>query len=72
MQYINLPSGSHTHTCDSYRDGDWIVYTCPRCDYELRKQWRTGKLIVRNAKVNIRHRGTYFPTEYKDAFMNLN
>lgn len=60
------------HTCDSTRDGDWIIYTCPRCNYELRENWRNGQVIIRNAKRNVNHTGRYAPAEYQDIYTNLN
>ncbi len=65
---INSPHASEQHECNVIRDRDWIIYRCPKCNYELRDNWRTGELIIRNAKANINHSGSYFPLEYKDAF----
>ena len=70
--HFHSPSESERHHCESYRKGDWIIYSCQQCDYELRENWRTGKLLVRNPKMNIRHSGSYFPYEYKEAFENQN
>jgi len=69
---LHLQSDSERHNCESHRNGDWIIYTCPKCDYELRENWRTGKLQISNPKINIRHSGNYFPYEYKEAFENQN
>jgi len=63
---------SDGHTCYSFRDGDWIIYCCPSCDYELRENWRTNEIKVRNDDPDIKHFGGYFPPEYKEAFENLN
>ncbi|MFQ5676291.1 MAG: hypothetical protein ACE5G1_10370 [bacterium] len=60
-----------THHCTSFRSGDWLIHKCPECDYELRDNWRTGELIIRNGKVNINHSGCYFPEEYADSFQDL-
>jgi len=60
------------HVCESYRDADWIIHRCPQCDYEMRDNWRTGELIVKNSKVRINHSGSYFPEEYIDSFENQN
>ena len=65
-------SEKERHVCESYRVGDWIIYNCPKCNYELRENWRTGELNVRNSKASVRHSGTYFPIEYKQAFENVN
>ena len=70
--HLHSQSDSERHKCESHRHGDWIIYTCPKCDYELRENWRTGKLQIRNPKINIRHSGNYFPSEYKEAFENVN
>jgi len=74
MMKFNRASSSvpEKHLCDSTRDGDWIIYTCPLCNYELRENWRDGQIIVRNAKVNVNHSGRYMPAEYQDAYTNLN
>jgi len=70
---FNKTSGIE-HTCESHRDGDWIIYTCPhpQCDFEMRENWCTGELIVKNSKARINHSGSYFPDEYKDSFENQN
>lgn len=60
------------HNCISHRDGDWIIYICEQCNYELRENWRTGEMIVKHADVNVKHFGEYFPREYREAFENLN
>ncbi|MGH7491365.1 MAG: hypothetical protein ACREOO_03110 [bacterium] len=60
------------HHCSSFRDADWIVYRCTACAYELRENWRTGELQVKNPAPAIRHFGGYFPQEYKEALENLN
>jgi hypothetical protein len=68
----NFHSDSDRHICESYRNGDWIIHSCPRCDYQLRENWRTGEMSVRNSKLNIKHSGSYFPREYQGIFENQN
>jgi hypothetical protein len=60
------------HKCEATRKGDWIVYRCPKCDYELRENWRSGDIKVNNPKLKIKHTGAYYPIEYQDAYGNLN
>jgi hypothetical protein len=60
------------HQCDATRKGDWIIYRCPKCDYELRENWRTGDMKVSNPTPKIKHSGSYFPIEYQDVYGNLN
>lgn len=68
----NFHSKYERHICESYRNGDWIIYSCPRCNYQMRENWRTGEMTVRNPKLDIKHSGSYFPSEYQDIFENLN
>ena len=75
MMEINFNAGSDpdAHQCESYRDGDWIVFRCPMClDYERRVNWRTGVMTVRNGRENVRHTGTHLPPHYKSAFESTN
>ena len=69
---IKVKLNLESHQCEAVRDGDWIIYRCTECDYELRDNWRTDQLIVRNAKPEINHSGSYFPYEYHEAFTNMN
>ena len=67
---FNSDSKVDSHTCESYRDGDWIVFLCPQCEgYERRMNWRTGEMKVKNdTDGHIRHSGEYFPDEVGYAF----
>lgn len=70
---LNAPDGAEPHVCQSYRNGDWIVFYCEQCaDYERRLNWRTGEMKVKNHKAEVRHSGFYAPEEYKDAFESTN
>ncbi len=71
---FNPENEAESHGCESYRDGDWIVFLCPQCEgYERRLNWRTGEMRVRdNSEANIRHSGEYFPQELGYAFMSPN
>lgn len=59
------PDSVPHHICRSRRDGNWIVYTCPRCDYEMRENWKTGEMRVTNVKMDIRHSGAYTSPELR-------
>jgi len=51
------------HTCESHREGDWLVFTCPHCpDYENRFNLQTGER--RSQPIpdpTIFHQGTHIP-----------
>jgi hypothetical protein len=49
------------HRTTGVKQGDWIIYRCPLCDYELHDNTVTGELIIKNAKADIGHKGTYKP-----------
>lgn len=61
-----------SHSCEAYRDQQWIVYSCVDCDYELRENLNTGELKVKNPKPNIRHSGSYISEEYHQALYSGN
>jgi len=66
-------SGAEQHECESYRDGDWIIFRCPVCkEYERRLNWRTGKMSVQNGSKDINHTGYYYPHDLKDVLLNPN
>ena len=57
------------HECESFREGDWIVFRCPQCgDYERRMNWRTGEMRSRNARPEFYHTGSHVPPVYREAF----
>lgn len=75
METINFDMNSeqYSHKCSAYRDGDWIVFYCPRCyGYERKINWRTGETKSKNVTNDIRHSGEYFPIEYRQIYENLN
>lgn len=70
IDFDSFPSHS-SHQCDSYRQGDWIVFICPSCsDYERRINLRTGEIKVKNSSPEIMHSGTHAP--YGLDEINLN
>ena len=60
------------HQCNATRNGDWIIYRCPKCNYELRENWRTGDIKISNPQPKVKHSGAYYPIEYQDVYGNLN
>lgn len=70
----NQSSDVVQHHCESYRDGDWIVFTCSKClSYERRLNWRTGEMKIKEGEdPGILHAGEYFPIEYEYAMTSVN
>lgn len=66
MAHIDFNNGGvEQHDCSAVRDGDWIIYRCPKCPlYERRYNCRTGEMAVRGADSAIRHRGVYRTLEF--------
>lgn len=65
------PAAAH-HQCHGYRDGEWIVYACRECDYEMREHRETGEMKVKNVKMQIRHSGAYVAPEFYGCIDSLN
>ena len=56
IQFEGLPSD--IHHCTSHRDGDWIIWRCPRCEgYERRYNWRTTEMRVKRGNSEAQHTG---------------
>ena len=66
------PATATHHQCTGYRDGEWIVYTCPKCDYEMREHSTTGEMKVKNVKMEIRHSGSYVAPELANYADRMN
>lgn len=49
------------HQCTSSRIGDWIVYYCPQCQIDVRKQnIKTGQMVSMDmVDLNVFHTGVY-------------
>lgn len=66
------PEGEH-HNCESIRDGDWIIFYCPKCPvYQRKLNWRTGKMKSKGTNTEVYHSGSHFPAEYHEALGNMN
>ena len=71
--HFNFKAQTENHECTAFRNGDWIIFQCPDCpNYERRINWRTGKMIIQNAKPNINHAGYYDCPEYRESLRFLN
>lgn len=69
----NFGDGNIRHECESYSDGEWIIFRCPLCeDYERRVNPRTGENVVTNMRAEIHHSGSHISARLKAALDNTN
>ncbi|MBK6621531.1 MAG: hypothetical protein IPG32_11880 [Saprospirales bacterium] len=63
IQIIHEDRDREMHKCESKREGDWIVFTCPIClEYESRLNFKTKERISRPVNdPSIFHNGTFVP-----------
>ncbi len=54
--------GYERHLCESQRHGDWILFTCPNCDFVREINYKTGTMNTTGGEVNVMHDGTHLPT----------
>jgi len=52
---VNLES----HECESHETESHIIYFCTKCDYEMHKDLKNGRIKVLNMDPKIRHFGTH-------------
>jgi hypothetical protein len=56
------PAPAHTHTCQSRREGEWIIWTCRQCEsYERRLNLRTGAMWSHAEDEETLHTGIHLP-----------
>jgi len=60
------------HQTEARKDGDWLIYSCPQCDYQFWDHQKTGEIKIVNSKTNVRHFGTYAMPEFIAALENSN
>ena len=53
------------HTSKTTRKGDWVVYSCNECDFELWDNLKTGDTKIFNANPYANHSGSYVSPEYE-------
>ncbi len=70
----NDSESEHIHLCESNRNGDWLIFTCPKCpDYERRLNWKTGEMHLKEGKDEmILHRGSFLPIGLEGDYSTLN
>ncbi len=63
-----------SHECDSFREGEWIIFHCPQCPmYERRINRRTGEMEIRHAENEmVRHFGRHEPQRFDHLFRHVN
>lgn len=67
------PSDVPEHECDVKREGDWMVFTCPKCpEYERRINGRTHEMSVKKSYALVNHSGTYDPFVHPADLESLN
>lgn len=60
---FNVQPEGEVHTCESRREGDWIIFTCPHCPaYENRINFKTEERISQPIDdPSIFHQGSFVP-----------
>ncbi len=66
------PSKQIRHNCHATREGDWVIYRCSDCDYEMHDNLKTGETRILNSDPIYTHRGEYISTAFVNAFENRN
>lgn len=63
IQFQNDDPERAYHTCESRREGDWIIFTCPHCsEYESRFNIKTEERISHHAEdPTVFHQGSFVP-----------
>ena len=73
MYKLSVPlQQKEKHECIGRHEGDWVVYRCTVCDYELKEHWDNGEIQILNAKKNINHIGSFSLEDETTSYKNVN
>ncbi len=61
------------HNCTSTRDGDWITFRCPKCNYCRKLNYRTQEMkLIREGDQSVLHRGMHQPVGLQPEKLHSN
>ena len=60
-EFRNAEDGFEKHECISYQIGDWLIFTCQKCDYVRKFNWKTREMKVSGGDMNTLHNGFHAP-----------
>ncbi|MEL6845823.1 MAG: hypothetical protein AAFP02_21665, partial [Bacteroidota bacterium] len=63
IEFDSSADPQFTHRCQSKRQGDWLIFSCPKCPgFERRLNWKTGETkVTEGPDPQVRHRGSFIP-----------
>jgi hypothetical protein len=64
---FNLPTDPERHQCNAHKEGDWIIFTCSKCDgYQRKLNFQTGEMKNRPGEDPfILHEGYFQPVGFE-------
>lgn len=60
------------HECTSERQGDWIVFSCSKCDFIRRFHIETGEMRTEGGQFNVLHNGMHIPVGIQPELISMN
>ncbi len=61
MFNVDFGDTSQEHVCIGHQEGDWIIFTCSKCNYQRYINWVTGEMRTNGLTTPIPHSGAHFP-----------
>lgn len=59
-QQVTIDFDKAEHTYESRVEGEWMVFTCPKCPgHERRLNWQTGKMTAKGTDWTVTHAGVH-------------
>jgi len=74
IELNNSSKDDAVHQCNSKREGDWLIFTCPACPtYERRLNVQTQEMRIKEGKDPfLRHTGSFVPVGLEGNYSTLN
>jgi|ABPW01.1.fsa_nt_gi hypothetical protein len=63
MRFLSEEDGFERHTCKGRKEGDWVIFECPDCNYVRKWNLKTDEMkVVDRGNESALHSGFIEPT----------
>ena len=67
--YTNL----ERHVCQSWQEGDWVIFRCTECYFKRKLNWKTGEVkLINPGQFDALHSGMNIPFQQEHIQIESN
>lgn len=61
IDFTQGDDGLEKHDCIGIQVDDWLIFSCPTCDYIRKFNWKTREMKVKGGDMFTLHNGFHIP-----------